>query len=44
MLCEDYPCCGHENMSCNDTTDYRELYLERMMRDDYDPYYDDMDY
>ena len=39
-LCEDYPCCGHENASCNDTTDYTAIYLIQMAKYDNDPYYE----
>lgn len=40
-LCEDYPCCGHENASCGDAPgDLAEMYLQRMMREDYDEYYE----
>ena len=44
-LCEDYPCCGHENASCGDTPgDLAPFYLRIMSRDDYDPYYDSANY
>lgn len=39
-LCEDYPCCGHENASCNDNTDYAEVYTRQMAKYDFDPYYE----
>ena len=31
-LCEDYPCCGHENASCGDAPgDLAEMYLQRIL-------------
>jgi hypothetical protein len=40
-LCEDYPCCGHENASCGDTTDYEAIYFALFSNEDDDPYIDD---
>ena len=46
MMCEDFPCCGHELNDCDgslygsDESIKNDVYA-RMMRDDYDPYYDD---
>lgn len=39
-LCEDYPCCGHENASCSDPKgDLAPRYYERIARGyDYEEY------
>ena len=49
VMCEDYPCCGHEFGDCNgqkygsDESIKASVYA-RMAREDYDPYFVEMDY
>ncbi len=48
-MCEDYPCCGHELGDCEgqkygSDESIIEAHYARMAREDYDPYYDEMDY